>query len=118
MNLPLEIVKNYLLTVLLEIMVLMIFREKRIKVYIASIIINLITNVPLNLFLLTYYFSNDWHYIITLISLELLIIVIEVLLYYLLIKDKKRSIIYGVFCNLYSFLIGLIIAILVKLIFQ
>ena len=117
MNLPLEVLKNYLLTVLLEMIVLMIFREKRIKVYIASIIINSLTNVPLNLFLLTYHFCNDWYYIITLISLELIIIVIEVLLYYFVIKDKKRSIIYGVFCNLYSFLIGLIIVILVKLIF-
>lgn len=114
----LELLKCFLLTVLIEIAVLRIIGEKNINVYIASIIINLITNVPLNIFLYLYSFSDITIYYCILISLEIFILIIEGFMYYLVLKNYKKSFLYSILANLASFAFGNIIIYLVDIIFS
>ena len=87
----------------------MILSEGRKTVLLFSFLINAITNIPLNLFLKYYKFESNLSYFLIVVGLEILIVFIESALYYLIIKDKKKSILYGFFCNAFSFSIGLII---------
>lgn len=107
----------FLLTVAIEIFVLLILGEKNINVYIASIIINLITNVPLNIFLYLYSFKDIVVYYWVLISLEIFIFIIEGFMYYIVIKNYRRSFLYSLLANLTSFAFGNIILYLINIIF-
>lgn len=102
----LNIVLCFILTIIIELAVLYIFKERNKKVYIAAIIINAMTNIPLNIFVNLYSFKNFTEYILIILSLELLVVVIESLLYYLVIKKYLKSLFYSTMCNLYSFLLG------------
>lgn len=108
-----NIIKHYfiplLLTIVIEDLILFILKEKRKKVYLASILINIITNLSLNLFISNIIFSSINHYFLIIIPLELFIWILEGISYFLLIKDIKKSISYTLFCNSASFIIGLCI---------
>ena len=93
-----------LATIVIEYSVLRLLLEKRSKVLWASVIINILTNVPLNIYV------NTTHPTMTDILLcELLIIVVETLWYRLFGCDMRQAAVYGVLCNTISFLIGLLI---------
>lgn len=79
--------------------------EKRKKILLASVVVNCLTNVPLNLFL--YYISYGW----TEIAIgEIIVFIVETLWYYMFTKEWKRSAAYSFFCNAISFLTGLFIS--------
>lgn len=105
----------YLLTCIIEIIILIILSERRINILLFSLLINALTNIPLNLFLKFNKFDSVFIYYLIVIILEILIIFIESVLYYLVIKDKKKSIMYGFFCNSFSFSIGILIMSLLSL---
>ena len=93
-----------LATIVIEYGVLRLLLEKRSKVLWASVIINILTNVPLNIYV------NATHATMTDILLcELLIIVIETLWYRHFGCNIRQAAIYGVLCNTISFLTGLLI---------
>lgn len=123
----LRIISALLLTLGIEALVLIIFGEARKKVYLGFLIMNVLTNVPLNIFsLLTYdkFISSGIENSIILYNaviipcFEILIIIIESLAYYLITKEKKKSAIYGIFCNGYSYLLGIIICFVINIIFS
>ena len=97
-----NIVVPLLLTIVIELLCLIIMKANK-KVLLWSIIINIITNLTLNLII---YFSNfsTTIYIIYVIVSEITIVVLEMLAYYLIIKDLKKAFIYSLICNSSSFL--------------
>lgn len=93
-----------IVTILIEMGVLLLLGEKRRKVLLASVIINILTNIPLNLYLL--YVGNGWS---TLLIGELLVVLMEALWYDLFIKNLYHAAIYSLLCNAISFLTGALI---------
>lgn len=104
-----DIIFYYLLTCLIEIIILLILSERRKKVILFSLLINAITNIPLNLFLRYNKIDSILYHNLTVIVFEIIIMFIESLLYFFIIKEKKKSFMYGFFCNAFSFTIGIII---------
>ena len=90
-------------TILIELAVLWLLREKRRKVLLASVAINVLTNVPLNLYLL-YVASGIKEIIIG----EVIVVVVETL-WYLCFVNLKQAFIYSLLCNAISFLLGVLV---------
>lgn len=90
-------------TILIELVVLLLLRERRGLVLGSSVVINILTNVPLNLFVI--YIDNS---VATIVIGELLVMAIEAFWYYLFIHNLARAFIYSSLCNAISFLIGLL----------
>ncbi|MCR5241799.1 MAG: hypothetical protein K6D61_02860 [Prevotella sp.] len=117
-NSQLSILNYFLLpllaTIVLELGVLWLLKERRAKVLWASVIINIFTNVTLNLILF-----NGPHPTPALHILvgELTVIVIETLWYFLFVRNWRQAIAYGVLCNAISYLTGLFVQLLYFLIF-
>jgi uncharacterized membrane protein YhfC len=95
-------------TIMIELMVLLLLRERRKMVLGASVIINILTNVPLNLYVA--YIDRS---VMTIVVGELLVVVVEALWYYLFLRVLSRSFIYSFLCNAISFLIGLLVQLLI-----
>ena len=96
------------LTILIELVVLLLLCEKSRLVLGSSVVINVLTNVPLNLFV-TYVDSS----VVAIVLGELLVVAIETLWYYLFLRNLSRAFIYSFLCNAISFLIGLLIELLI-----
>lgn len=92
-----------LATIMIEIAVLLLLGEKRRKVLLASVVINVITNVPLNIIAQYVGLST-----VGVIIGELIVVAVEALWYYLFVKKASQAMVYSLLCNAISFLIGLI----------
>ena len=92
-----------LLTISVELGTLRLMGEKRRKVFMGSVVINILTNVPLNIVLLTIGSTVGG-----LLIGELLVLLAESIGYYILIRNWQRSIIYSLLCNATSFLVGVL----------
>ena len=99
-----------ILTILIEFVVLLLLRERRRPVLASSVVINILTNVPLNLFVI--YVDSS---VKTIILGELLVVVIEALWYFLFLHNLSRAFIYSSLCNAISFLMGLLAELLIAL---
>ena len=91
-------------TILIEWGGLLLLGEKRKKVLLASVVVNILTNIPLNLYLL--YVRNDWS---TLLVGEILVVLVEALWYDFFVKNLRLAAIYSLLCNAISFLTGTLI---------
>lgn len=90
-------------TILIEYGVLIMLGEKRRRVLLSSVVINILTNVPLNLYLL--FVGNSW----TAIAVgEVLVIVVEALWYFWFVREWQRAFVYSFLCNAISFLLGVL----------
>ena len=98
-------------TILIEFVVLLLLGEKNRVVLGSSVVINILTNIPLNLFVI--YVDGS---IMTMILDELLVIAVEALWYYLFLRVLSRAFIYSILCNAISFLIGLLAQLLIVII--
>jgi hypothetical protein len=99
-------------TILIEFVVLLLLRERNRLVLGSSVVINILTNIPLNLFA----FYIDYRVILIVLG-ELLVIVVEAFWYFLFLHNLSRAFIYSSLCNAISFLTGLL-AILLIVFFQ
>lgn len=99
-----------ILTILIEFVVMLLLRERRRLVLASSVVINMLTNVPLNLFVI--YVDSS---VKTIILGELLVVVIEALWYFLFLHNLSRAFIYSSLCNAISFLMGLLAELLIAL---
>ena len=97
-----------ILTILIEFVVLLLLRERRRLVLGSSVVINILTNVPLNLFV--FYIDSSF---MTIVIGEVLVIAVETLWYYLFLRNLSRAFIYSFLCNAISFLIGLLAELLI-----
>lgn len=107
-----NVIIAYTLTCAIELITLIILKEKNKKILLCSLLINLITNIPLNLFICFSNFKTLLDYFAIVIGLELFIMTIEGLLYYLLNRDIHKSIKYAIILNVTSYLVGLGITLL------
>ena len=94
-------------TILIEWMVLLLLRERNRRVLVSSVIVNIMTNIPLNLFVI--YVDDD---LPILLLGEILVILVEALWYFLFLRNFSRAFIYSSLCNAISFLTGLLVQIL------
>ena len=88
-------------TIVIEWGVLLFLGERRRKVLYGSVVINVLTNVPLNLYAI--YMGDVWN---TLIVGEILVILTEALCYRWLVDEWRQAWIYSLLCNAISFLTG------------
>ena len=91
-------------TVAIELGVLLFLRERRRKVLVASVVMNILTNIPLNFLLIC--LEGD---IFVLLIAETVVIALEALGYMLLVRQWKQAFIYSFLCNSISFLTGLLV---------
>ena len=91
------------LTILIELGVLWLLMERRRKVLALSVVINVLTNVPLNLVVMHVGYST-----MTVLIGELIVFIVEALWYLIFIRDVRKAFIYSLLCNAVSFLIGLL----------
>lgn len=101
-----------LATIVIELGVLFLLRERRKKVLWASVVVNCLTNIPLNI-----YMHNHDAGFTTLLLFELLIIVVEALWYLCFTRSIRLSVAYSVLCNAISFLTGVVVQIAYIIIF-
>lgn len=100
-------------TILIEFVVLLLLRERRKWVLGSSAVINILTNIPLNLYVI-YIDSN----VMTIMQGEVLVIAIETLWYFLFIHNLSRAFVYSSLCNAISFLTGLLAELLIAFFFK
>lgn len=95
------------LTILIELGVLLLLGERQKRILWSSVMINVLTNVPLNLFL--FIFGADY---MAVIVGEIVVVVVEALWYYVFLRKWKKALVYSVLCNVISFLSGLLLLLL------
>ena len=98
-------------TIIIELGVLWMLRERRADVLSSSVLVNILTNIPLNIFL--FYVNSTWT---ALLVGELLVLFVEALWYRYFVGEWRRSFVYSFLCNAISFLIGLLIQLFILLI--
>ena len=96
-----------LLTILIELGVLLLMGERQKLILWLSVVVNVLTNVPLNLSL--FYLEADD---MTVIVGELVVVIVEALWYYAALRKWKKAMVYSVLCNAISFLSGLLLLLL------
>lgn len=100
-------------TIIIELGVLYFLRERRSRVLWASVVINILTNLPLNLLIYNGWLSD----LPSLLIAEAVIVVIEALWYFCFVRRWRQAFVYGVLCNAVSFLVGLLIQFLYMIIY-
>ena len=100
-----------LATIVIEWGVLLFIGERRRKVLFASVAMNVLTNVPLNLYAVYVEFQG-WS---ALIAGELLVVLVEALGYRMLLGDWRQAGIYSLLCNAISFLTGELLVLIILL---
>lgn len=92
-----------ILTVAIEVWVLWRLREKRPDVLWSAVVVNILTNLPLNLCLI--YVGGGWA---ALLVGEILVILAEAVWYRFFTSSWKLGITYSLLCNAISFLCGVL----------
>ena len=88
-------------SIVIELGVLLFVGERRRKVLYGSVAMNVLTNVPLNLYAI--YMGDVWN---TLIVGEILVVLTEALCYKRLVGEWQQAWIYSLLCNSISVLTG------------
>lgn len=104
-----ELLYTLIPTIVIELGVLLLLKEKRKKVLLSSVVINILTNVPLNIFLRLI----DGYGWIEIIIGEIIVLIVETLWYWWFVKNFKKAFIYSFLCNAMSFLIGVLFQLIV-----
>ena len=99
-------------TIIIELGVLWMLDEHRADVLGSSVIVNILTNIPLNLFLI-HVTGPSWP---AWVAGELLVILVETLWYRYFVGEWSRAFVYSALCNVISFLIGLLMQLFILLI--
>ena len=99
----LRIVAALVATIVIEYGVLLALGERRRRVLLGSVVMNILTNVPLNL----YANHTEWT-IGKLIAGETLVVMLEAAGYLWLVGKKTTALIYSFLCNAVSYLTGLL----------
>ena len=107
-----NLLSTLLPTILIELGVLWLLGETRRKVLWSSVVVNTLTNVPLNLWL-----TSDWseglkEWWLTVAIGEVLVVIVEAIWYWLFVREVKRAVVYSVLCNAISFLTGVLFQLL------
>lgn len=98
------LLKALLTTIVIEELSLVLLKERNIKVYIACLVVNIITNITMNVAL--QFVEN---YYLSLIIFEMLVFLVEGTIYLLVTRKFSKAIIYSFVCNVLSWIIGALI---------
>lgn len=101
-----SLIKALILTIVLELLALLIQKEKKFFVYLVCIIMNIATNISMN-FIIQGIPSSKYHIIV--LGLEIIVVLIEFMIYLVLLKNKKIAFKRALICNLFSYIGGLLI---------
>ena len=104
-----QLLAALILTILIEYGVLWMLLERRKKVLLSSIAVNVLTNVPLNLYVMLVNDSMG-----DILIGEAVVFLVEALWYWFFTRNLKLAAIYSFLCNAISFLIGLLLSYAVK----
>lgn len=88
-------------TILIELGVLRLLLERRRKVLLSSIAVNVLTNIPLNLYV--HYIDDSISHILV---GEVIVFLVEAVWYFCFTHSIRQACIYSLLCNAISFLIG------------
>lgn len=94
-------------TILIELGVLWLLRERRRRVLVVSVVANVLTNVSLNVWLLAA--DAGWRGVAV---GEVAVVAVEALCYFAVMRQMVRSLVYSVLCNAISYLSGLLFMLL------
>lgn len=94
-------------TIVIEALVLFALREKRWQVLAMSVVMNVLTNLPLNL-AIRFVPALQHPSLLVQIVLEMVVVVIEATLFYAVTRNRRTAVLYAVLCNATSYLCGLI----------
>ena len=101
-----NMVKALIFTIGVELIVLCLFNIKKIYIYAILILMNIVTNLSMNYFLsIIQSHTFDYH----LYLFEIVIIFVEMMVYYLWIKDIKKAFYISLACNSASLIFGLLL---------
>ena len=103
MNYTLTILSALVPTILIELGVLWLLLERRRRVLLSSVAVNVLTNVPLNIYFI--YRQVTWG---SLLIAELLVAIVEALWYLWFTRSLRQSLVYSLLCNGFSFLLGIL----------
>ena len=109
MEMLITILPPLIATILIEYGVLRFLKERSRRVLWSSVVVNILTNVPLNLLVI----DNDYDWGVILIG-EVIVILMETLWYFFFVKAWEKAFVYGFLCNAISFLIGLLATLLLE----
>lgn len=93
-------------TILIETLVLLLIKERRWSVLGISLLMNILTNVPLNLSIWLCEIPLTPIYIIV---LEVAVVIVESVFYYLVLRNYHKALLYSLLCNATSYLVGLLV---------
>ena len=99
-----------LATIVLEWGVLLLMGERRRRVWWAAVVLNVLTNVPLNLFVMAV--DGRWP---TILLGESLVVLVEWMGYGLVVRRWSPALVYSVLCNAVSFLVGVLCELVAQL---
>ena len=91
-------------TIVIEFVVLLLLGERRKRVLWSSVAVNIITNVPLNLYMLYVRHSAS-----DIIVGETLVVLAEMLWYYFFVRELRQAAVYSILCNATSLIIGMLV---------
>lgn len=91
-------------TIIIEALVLLALGERRWRVFGASVAMNVLTNVPLNI--VVSHMPALQASIAGQIALEAVVLAIETVLFWLVMKDRRQAFIYALACNATSYFCG------------
>ena len=97
-------------TIVIELGVLLFLGEKRRRVLTASVVVNVLTNVPLNLWLR----AIDGGLSEILLG-EVVVLIVEGLWYYWFVRRWEQAFVYSLLCNVISFLTGVLAEMVLEL---
>ena len=92
-----------LFTILIELAMLWLLTEWDEKTALASVGMNVLTNVPLNLFV--FWVDDSW---LTILVGEVLVVMVETLIFFHYKKPFSRAFIISLLCNATSYFVGLL----------
>lgn len=91
-------------TIIIEALVLLAFGERRWTVLGVSVAMNVLTNVPLNL--VVRHVPALHTSIVAQIALEVVVLIIETALFWLVVRNRRTALTYAFACNVTSYLCG------------
>jgi hypothetical protein len=103
------LLKVVLLTVLVEVVVLALFGAKKSRSYVIVVLTTMLTVVAANI-LLIYFFKDTWPLFLVLGLVEAFILFMEYFVYKRLMTEfsTKKKVIFVIFANAFSFILGLL----------
>lgn len=100
------IVKALLITIILELVALLFQRERDYRIYLIVILMNIFTNISFNIGI---QFVTIKPFFLVIVGLEILIVLIESIGYYIFYKNCYKAIRVSLICNITSYLLGLLL---------